>query len=59
VSGPTPRMLFAGLAMFACLLAGCTSTIRVTDPDRTATEQFLLSQAATLAVSQLTVDTLK
>jgi hypothetical protein len=52
-------MLFAGLAMFACLLAGCTSTIRVTDPDRTATEQFLLSQAATLAVSQLTVDTLK
>ncbi len=34
------------------LLAGC-STVRVTDPPRTATEQFLLSQAASTAVERL------
>lgn len=43
----------------AATLSGCTSTIRVTDPNRTATEQFLLSQAATLAVSQLSVENLR
>jgi hypothetical protein len=38
--------------------AGC-STIRVTNPPRTATEQFLMSAAATKAISQLAVDTLR
>ncbi|XOV76734.1 MAG: DUF6655 family protein [Phycisphaerales bacterium] len=50
-----PIALFAALA----LLPACTSTIRTTDPSRTATEQFLLSQAASLAVSQLSVEGLR
>ena len=50
-----PIVLLAALA----LLPACTSTIRTTDPARTATEQFLLSQAASLAVSQLTVEGLR
>ncbi|HSI31980.1 MAG: DUF6655 family protein [Phycisphaerae bacterium] len=37
---------------------GC-ATIRVTDPARTATEQFLLSQAITQSISQLNVDALR
>lgn len=39
-------------------LAGCSSS-RVTDPERTATEQFLLSTAATEAVRQLSFDVLR
>lgn len=50
-----PILLLAALT----LLPACTSTIRTTDPARTATEQFLLSQAASLAVSQLTVEGLR
>lgn len=42
----------------AALLTGCAQT-RVTDPPRTATEQFLLSKAATAAVSQLSFDVLR
>jgi len=38
---------------------GCTSTIRTTDPPRTATEQFLLSQAASEAVEQLSIEALR
>lgn len=37
---------------------GC-ATIRVTDPARTATEQFLMSQAITQAISQLNLDSLR
>ena len=40
------------------LLTGCAS-IRVTDPPRSATEQFLESQAVTKAVGQLAVDALR
>lgn len=43
--------------VIALVLAGC-SNIRVTDPARTATEQFLLSQAAVKAVEPLSFDTL-
>lgn len=39
-------------------LAGCAQT-RVTDPPRTATEQFLLSRAAQEAVSQLSFEVLR
>jgi hypothetical protein len=39
-------------------LAGC-ATIRVTDPPRTATEQFLMSQAVSRALQQLNVDALR
>jgi hypothetical protein len=45
------------LPLFAPL-TGC-ATIRVTDPYRTATEQFLMSQAVSRAVSQLNVDALR
>ena len=37
---------------------GC-ATIRVTDPARTATEQFLMSQAVSRALQQLNVDALR
>jgi hypothetical protein len=39
-------------------VAGC-ATIRVTDPARTATEQFLMSQAVSRALEQLNVDALR
>src|SRR5438552_996246 len=40
------------------LMTGC-ATIRVTDPPRTATEQFLLTGAAESAVEKLTADALR
>ncbi|TVQ52089.1 MAG: hypothetical protein EA377_11065 [Phycisphaerales bacterium] len=60
-SGPRRFRLPAGWAcplLAAAILTGCTSTIRTTDPPRTATEQFLLSKAAARAVEQLNVDAL-
>lgn len=46
------------LLLFVCVAPGC-ATIRVTDPYRTATEQFLMSQAVSRAISQLNVDALR
>lgn len=43
------------LALFG---SGC-STVRITDPQRTATEQFLLSNAAAEAVDRLSFETLR
>ena len=43
----------------ACVFFGGCATIRVTDPARTATEQFLESEAITRCVNQLAVDTLR
>src|SRR3954469_19812842 len=40
------------------LITGC-ATIRTTDPPRTATEQFLLSEATRKAVDQIRADTLR
>ena len=37
---------------------GC-ATIRVTDPPRTATEQFLMSTAAARAIEQLSSETIR
>ena len=47
-------------ALFFALLAltGC-STLRVTQPPETADEQFLLSQAASLAISKISVANLR
>ncbi len=45
------------VALLACC-GGCSSSVRVSDPPRTATEQFLLSGAAAQAVSQLSVESL-
>lgn len=50
------RHLFA--LFLLSYLAGC-ATIRVTDPYRTATEQFLMSQAVSEALRQLNVDALR
>ena len=44
------------LAWFAALAGGGCATIRVTDPPRTATEQFLLSGAATRAIDRLSAE---
>ena len=41
------------------LLVGGCATIRTTDPQHTATEQFLLSSAAQSAVDQVSADTLR
>jgi hypothetical protein len=46
------------MVMMAMVLGGCAQ-VRVTDPPRTATEQFLLSRAAQLAVDQLTAEPLR
>jgi hypothetical protein len=44
--------------MMLVLCAGC-STVRITDPPRTATEQFLLNQSTARAVDQLTAEPLR
>jgi hypothetical protein len=49
-------VLLAALSFSA--LGGC-ATVRVTDPQRTATEQMLLSEAAEEAVNQLSTQQLK
>jgi hypothetical protein len=46
-----------GLGVLLSALAGC-ATQRVTNPERTATEQFLLSKAVTEAVGPLSFDVL-
>jgi hypothetical protein len=51
------RCLLA-LLLLVLLCGGCAS-IRVTDPARTATEQFLISQAASTAVKQLSAANLR
>ena len=45
------------LVFLVCLSSGCAN-VRVTDPARTATEQFLLSQAAVEAVNALSFEVL-
>src|SRR4051794_15632897 len=54
------RHLLHAMCLLSVLLAGqgC-ATIRVTDPPRTATELFLLSGAASEAISQLSADALR
>lgn len=46
------------LALVVVIGSGC-ATIRVTDPPRTATEQFLLAEAAEKAVAQLSFEGLR
>lgn len=54
-----PRKFFAlGLIALVALGSGCAQS-RVTDPPRTATEQFLLSTSAQAAVNQLSFDVLR
>ncbi|MAE67557.1 MAG: hypothetical protein CMJ18_25145 [Phycisphaeraceae bacterium] len=64
-SGPPParvriaRALPLGIIAAAALLNGACTTIRVTDPPRTATEQFLLSEAAARSIEQLEFEPLR
>ena len=54
-----PKLLFSVcFLLLACAGSGC-STVRITDPSRTATEQFLLSGAAAEAVNRLSFQTLR
>ena len=46
------------LLLLSVALRGC-ATIRVTDPPRSATEQFLLSEATRKAVEQLSAEALR
>jgi len=55
VAGPSPFALTLGVVLIA--LTGC-ATQRVTNSERTATEQFLLSKAVTEAVEPLSFDVL-
>lgn len=58
MTGPTrTKILCVWIAVFAAM-AGCTS-VRTTDPPRSATEQFLISTAAGLAVEQLSAEPLR
>lgn len=54
----TAQRIFLLLPMLLCVLAGCT-TIRVTDPPRTATEQFLITTAAGESIDQLSAELLR
>src|SRR5687767_14355219 len=51
-------LLGIALVLLTATTGGC-ATIRVTDPYRSATEQFLMSQAVSRALSQLNVDALR
>jgi hypothetical protein len=47
-----------GVAILCIAFGGC-ATVRVTDPERTATEQFLESEAIARCVNQLSADSLR
>jgi hypothetical protein len=52
----TPMPAFRSVLRCVCLLAAVTagcSTLRTTDPQRTATEQFLLNEASRRSIEQL------
>jgi len=50
--------LAAVLGVLICLAGGC-ATIRVTDSPRTADEEFLLTQAASKSIAQLSLEALR
>jgi hypothetical protein len=54
----TACRLGACLTLLLCFAGGC-ATVRVTDPARTATEQFLLSGSVQDAVAELSMDGLR
>ncbi len=57
---PSSRGVFRLLATLACAAsASACASNRVSDPPRTATEQFLLSKAAAEAVGQLSFDSMR
>lgn len=52
------RIVYCGLLIVLAAAGGCSS-LRTTDPSRTATEQYLLSIAAERAVEQLSVTSVR
>ncbi len=56
-AGPPGAAFALALGIAAWLFSGCAN-IRITDPARTATEQFLLSQAAVKAIEPLSFESL-
>jgi hypothetical protein len=52
-------MHLRGIALLTLFFATGCATIRVTDPPRSADEQFLLTTAATRAVAQLSVEAMR
>lgn len=56
---PRPTRHFLPLSLLATAAAAGCASIRVTDPPRTASEQFLLSVAAQRAVAQLDFEGLR
>ncbi len=52
------KFYFSIIVVLAVILIGGCASIRVTDPPKTATEQFLLSHAAIKAVDSLSFDSL-
>jgi len=58
INGLTETYRFWLAAVTMTVIAGGCANLRVTDPSRTATEQFLLSQAAIQAVEPLTFEAL-
>lgn len=52
------KLSYAALACALGVLSGC-STLRVTDPSATATQQYLTSEAVSKAIAQLTFDALR
>ncbi len=63
ISRPAAIALYKNALLLLLIVLGICSTgcatVRVTDPYRTATEQFLLSGAASRAVAQLSTESLK
>lgn len=53
------REAFIIIALCALMWAGGCATIRVTDPPRTADEEFLLTESAHRSVAQLALDALR
>ena len=55
----TVHLLFPTLCvLLASINLGC-ATVRVTDPARTATEQFLMTEASVRAIEQLSANALR
>ena len=54
-----PLIAYFTLLFLTAVLAGGCSTLRTTDPSRTATEQYLLNEASKISIDQLTVAPLR
>jgi hypothetical protein len=58
-ASPARALPWLAAVVFLAASGGGCASVRTTDPPRTATEQFLMSQAVTEAVEQLSADALR